>query len=91
MTQNSQNRNLRNQDQTLQNRVFLNHVSDVHVINNDYSIWRGCLRKRRYSCLSDAVDAANRTGHGNPYYCDNCYGFHVGKSAHQASSASRVR
>ena len=38
MAQNSQNRNLCNQDQTLQNRVFRDHVSNVHVINDNYSM-----------------------------------------------------
>jgi hypothetical protein len=50
----------------------------VIIINDDYVKWRSCVRKRRYSRNSDAQAAANRTDHGQPYFCDFCAGFHVG-------------
>jgi len=50
----------------------------VRIINDDYTKWRGCTRKRRYSAHSLAQAVADRTTHGQPYFCEGCYGWHVG-------------
>ena len=55
--------------------------SGVRVINDNYKQWRACVRKKSYSHLSDAKHAALATGHGRPYFCDDCAGFHVGHSS----------
>ena len=52
--------------------------SGVRVINDNYVEWRSCLRKKRHVRYSDAEQTALRYGHGHPYYCENCFGFHVG-------------
>lgn len=56
--------------------------SGVRILNDDYIEWRGCYRKRRYSNLSDAEAAAQRTNHGVVYYCKHCFGFHLGHDNH---------
>lgn len=52
--------------------------SGVRILNDDYVTWRGCNRKRRYANMSDAKAASERTNHGIAYYCEHCFGFHVG-------------
>ena len=50
----------------------------VKVLQDNYKEWRGCHRKRRYANESYAKKIAERTGHGVPYFCETCFGFHVG-------------